>query len=146
MRYFLDCEFNGFGGALISMALAPEDGGESLYLARHCSNPTPWVRANVLPRLKDAPLPRFVDEPWGYQIKAFLGVETVEIIADWPEDLIHFLNELLVAPGQRVYLRPTLTLINQVDLPVLEHEQGVPHHALWDAISLRDRYQLLLDN
>ena len=32
MRYFLDTEFNGFGGALISLALVPEDGSEEFYV------------------------------------------------------------------------------------------------------------------
>ncbi len=32
MRYFLDTEYNGFGGALLSLALVPEDGGEEFYV------------------------------------------------------------------------------------------------------------------
>ena len=31
MRYFLDTEYNGWGGALLSLALVPDD-GEELYL------------------------------------------------------------------------------------------------------------------
>lgn len=42
MRIYVDCEFNGFGGELMSMALVAEDGRE-------------WY--NVLP------LPRDI-EPW----------------------------------------------------------------------------------
>ena len=32
MRYFLDTEFNGFGGALLSVALVPADGSEEFYV------------------------------------------------------------------------------------------------------------------
>src|SRR5690349_8168775 len=31
MRYFLDTEYDGFGGKLLSIALVPEDGGEEFY-------------------------------------------------------------------------------------------------------------------
>ena len=31
MRYFLDCEYNGFGGELISLALVPEHGDHEFY-------------------------------------------------------------------------------------------------------------------
>ena len=31
LRYFLDTEYNGWGGALLSLALVPDD-GEDLYL------------------------------------------------------------------------------------------------------------------
>ena len=31
MRYFLDTEFNGFGGTLISVALVPEHGDDDFY-------------------------------------------------------------------------------------------------------------------
>ena len=33
MRYFLDTEFNGFGGALISLALVPEIGDKDFYVS-----------------------------------------------------------------------------------------------------------------
>ena len=38
MRYFLDTEFNGFGGALLSLALVPED-GEEFYVTLDCDGP-----------------------------------------------------------------------------------------------------------
>ena len=48
MRYFLDCEFNGFGGAFISIGLAPEAAdAPPFYEATACENPTPWVKEAV---------------------------------------------------------------------------------------------------
>ena len=32
MRYFLDTEFNGFGGDLLSLALVPEHGADEFYV------------------------------------------------------------------------------------------------------------------
>jgi hypothetical protein len=56
MKYYLDTEFNEFGGELISLALVRED-GESLYLVY----PEPkdgygeWVKDNVVPIISDLP-------------------------------------------------------------------------------------------
>lgn len=45
-RYFMDTEYNGFGGQLISLALVPED-EEAVpsYEALACANPNSWVVA-----------------------------------------------------------------------------------------------------
>ena len=51
MRYFLDTEYDGFGGPLISLALVPEDGGEELYLVLDQDATDPWVERNVIPFL-----------------------------------------------------------------------------------------------
>ena len=53
MRYFLDTEYNGFGGALLSLALVPEDGGEEFYVTLECDAP-----ARSLGRAPRHPLPR----------------------------------------------------------------------------------------
>ena len=59
MRYFLDAEFNGFGGELISLALVPEqDGLPPFYEAIRCDAPTDWVAENVIPVLETRPLGR----------------------------------------------------------------------------------------
>ena len=55
MRYFLDTEYNGWGGALLSLALVPDD-GEELYLTLDWSGMLePWVEQNVLPYLDTVP-------------------------------------------------------------------------------------------
>ena len=48
MHFFIDCEWNGSGGELISMALTAADGRE-FYRALECPNPEPWVARNVIP-------------------------------------------------------------------------------------------------
>jgi hypothetical protein len=49
-KLFLDCEYNGFGGPLISMALVTEDGRE-FYEVLPCEDPESWVAQHVMPNL-----------------------------------------------------------------------------------------------
>ena len=49
MRYFLDTEFNGFAGELISVALVPEHGDQEFYAVLPLPEaPNNWVTRNVL--------------------------------------------------------------------------------------------------
>ena len=55
MRYFLDTEYNGTGGELISLALVPDD-GEELYLTLAVTEPLhQWVERHVVPYLDSVP-------------------------------------------------------------------------------------------
>ena len=56
MRYFLDTEFNGFGGALISVALVPEHGDDDFYASLPLPDVIePWVERHVIPYLRHVP-------------------------------------------------------------------------------------------
>ena len=56
LRYFLDTEYNGWGGALLSLALVPEDGGQEVYVTLDWSGSVePWVEQNVMPYLDTVP-------------------------------------------------------------------------------------------
>lgn len=147
MLYFLDCEFNGFGGELISLALSGEMG--ELYLARtedelNALDGHEWIAEHVLPflSLADArptvmPLARF-----GRAIQDFLaGDKGPVIIADWPEDLMHLMQCLIIAPGQMVRIPDlTLRLMSASAYPT-DMEEAVQHNALWDARALRHAVQ-----
>ena len=57
MRYFLDTEYNGWGGALLSLALVPDE-GEELYLTIDWDGPLEeWVERHVIPYLDMVPEP-----------------------------------------------------------------------------------------
>jgi hypothetical protein len=141
--YFLDCEFNGFGGELISLALSGETG--ELYLSRPESELNAladhdWIADHVLPHLSlpDArpdimPLDRF-----GRAIQAFLTNDPAPVIvADWPEDLMHLMQCLIIAPGQMVRIPDlSLRLLHASAYPT-DMEEAVQHNALWDARALR---------
>lgn len=144
MRYFLDTEFNGFGGALLSLALVPDDGSEEFYVALACDDPLhPWVEQYVLPYLDHVPVglvsPRLDRASAAGALAAFLAHDQApEIIADWPDDIAHFSQLLLVGPGRMVPV-PSL-ILRLVTLPGFStaENSAVPHNALHDARALRD--------
>lgn len=144
MRYFLDCEYNGFGGALLSLALVPEDGGEELYLTFDCAGPfDPWVERNVMPYLDHVPdalrLPRVGREPAARAIAMYLAHDDEpEIVADWPSDIELFCGLLSIAPGRMVAISQLgFRLIRLGSFSPAENSD-VPHNALHDARALRE--------
>lgn len=143
MRYFLDTEFDGFGGALISLALVPEDGSEEFYVVLDHSAQDPWVIRNVIPFLNHVPdglcAPRLDRAAASHALAQWLAHDDgAEIIADWPEDLAHLANLLVTGPGRMHPVRG-LTL-RFVPLPGFSTaaNSSVPHNALHDARALRD--------
>lgn len=148
MRYFLDTEFNGFGGALLSVALVPED-GEEFYVTLDCADPiVPWVERNVVPYLDNVPVglvaPRLSRREAADAVAAYLAPDPEpEIVADWPEDLTQFCALLMIGPGLMVPV-PPLTF-RLVPLPGFSTaaNSAVPHNALHDARALRDHFRLL---
>ena len=125
MNIFIDCEWNSFGGELISMALVAENGQE-FYEVLGCDNPHPWVAENVMPILnKDA---IGIDE-FKKKLRRFLmQFDSVNIVADWPEDIKHFCDALIVGAGMRMDT-PALSM----QIVRIEAESALPHNALEDA-------------
>jgi hypothetical protein len=143
MRYFLDTEFNGFGGALISLALVPEFGDEEFYVSLPLPDEIhPWVEQHVIPYL------RFVPPALDYELSREHAAHHLEvylasdpdpvIVADWPDDLAHFCQILLTGPGEMIALNGLrLELINGVGFSSAVNSK-VPHNALHDARALKD--------
>ena len=144
MRYFLDTEFNGFCGALISLALVPEEGADELYLTLQSTEaPHKWVERHVFPYLDSVPAglqsPRLERAAAAEAVSQYIGFDPApEIVADWPEDFAQFCNLLMTGPGQIVSI-PTLTL-RLMRLPGFSTaaNSAVPHNALHDARALRE--------
>ena len=140
-RYFLDCEFNGMGGNLISLALVSDDGQE-LYAATSCLAPVPWVGDNVMPIIRCAGA-----EPiscsrshFGLLITEFLDTDSDPIIvADWPDDIAYFCKALIVAPGQMVGIPSIKFEMRRVDAYPTTLPGAIQHNALWDARALRHK-------
>lgn len=134
-KLFLDCEFNGFNGALISMALVNRDGKHEFYEVVECAEPiVDWVKDNVMPILYKDPIPY---KQFQTRLQAFLfKFSKVSIYADWPDDIKYFCQSLIVAPGQQFSHPPiTFTLLDNVD-----YESVIPHNALEDAIGIKNWY------
>jgi len=134
MNLYLDCEFNSFGGELISIALVPSDGTREFYEAVQITEPVkPWVAEHVMPILNVRQKP--VEWVQGC-LQAFLEQwPHIHIIADWPEDIAYFCKLCITGPGKRIRL-PRLTFeIITIDAP-----SKLPHNALADAIGIRDAH------
>ena len=136
MRFWLDCEWNDWGGELISIALVAEDNSH-FYGILPCTNlnPTQWVNENVLSVIA-------LNDPTWYAYKSELQRdlavylrrdEYCHIAADWPEDIQHFCTLLINGPGTKVCTPPlSFKILNNVS-----YISEIPHNALSDAIALR---------
>src|SRR5207237_8412732 len=104
LRYFLETEYNGWGGALLSLALVPED-GEELYLTLDWDGPLePWVERHVIPYLDVVPeslTSSRLSRPDAARMVAhyLAGDPDPLIVADWPEDIAQLNTLLVTGPG-----------------------------------------------
>jgi hypothetical protein len=144
MRYFLDCEFDGFGGPLLSLALVPDDNSEEYYAILEHDRPcTDWVERHVVPYLDTVPLALKAEPQPAADVARELSrwlspFDDVEIVADWPDDIAYFCKALLTGNGQMVTVPPlTFRLLNLAGFSTARNS-AVPHNALHDARALRD--------
>ena len=143
MRYFLDTEYNGIGGELLSLALVPDDGDE-LYLTFAATDPpVEWVSRHVVPYLDSVPeqlsCPRLSRRDAAHELEHYLRHdEEPLIVADWPEDIAQFCNLMITGPGDMVDVRRvTFRLVPLSNFSTAANSK-VPHNALHDARALRD--------
>jgi len=133
MKIWIDTEFNGHGGELISMALVAENGKEWYGVRDHDYPIDPWVREHVIPFLGQDP---DADSTLHESLNQYLhGFDSVHIIADWPADIAHFCRFLECKPGCRIGPLNMTFEINS-DLPDTAAFSAIPHNALEDARAL----------
>ncbi len=143
MRYFLDTEYNGWGGALLSLALVPDD-GEELYVTLDWEDHLEeWVERHVVPYLDMVPdalvSPRLSRADAARSVAHYLaGDNGPVIIADWPEDIALFNSLLLTGPGTMVEVPPLTFQFVALSGFSTAANSKVPHNALHDARALRD--------
>jgi hypothetical protein len=144
MRYFLDTEYNGFGGALLSLALVPDDGQEEFYVTiAHDGALDPWVERHVVPYFDMVPealkSPRLPRRAAAEALASWLAHDPdPEIVADWPEDLAHFAMLLVTGPGQMLTVPAYGLRFEPLANFSTAANSAVPHNALHDARALRD--------
>lgn len=133
MTLYLDTEFNGHTGRLISIALASSIDNSHFYevLVIHSQRYIePWVRENVLPVLNQKPEPV---ETVRARLHAFLHRHQGEpIIADWPGDFAHLMGLMCGPSYEQSY---TVPLIMQLIISGPLNPE-IPHNALSDAKAL----------
>ena len=143
VRYFLDTEYNGWGGALLSLALVPDD-GEELYLTLDWDSALePWVERHVVPYLDTVPAeltsPRLNRADAARMLAHYLAGDPAPlIVADWPEDIAQFNMLLLTGPGMMVDVPPLSFQFIALAGFSTAANSAVPHNALHDARALRD--------
>ena|SRR5436190_1131896 len=146
MRYFLDTEYNGFGGSLLSLALVPDDGGDEFYITIACTDQLdPWVERNVIPFLDSVPdmlkNPRVSREAAAEALAHWLSNDAApEIVADWPEDLSQLAMLLVTGPGRMIDVPPLILRYEPLHGFSTAANSKVPHNALHDARALRDHF------
>ena len=134
MNIYLDTEFNGFGGQLISIGMISED-GRDFYMVRSLPPKVdPWVAANVIPILGQNP----VDVgTFKTKLRDYLAqFDKINIIADWPDDIKYFCEALILGPGIAMH-HPPITFELRRDI---SGKSQLPHHALADAKGIRLAY------
>jgi hypothetical protein len=141
MRIFVDCEFNGFGGDLLSMALVPEDaslGIDPWYEVIHqrqafCWNG--WVYDNVFSVFGKDAISK--DEFRASFLKYIQQFDNPTICADWYTDLVHFFSMF----AGRSHTE-SVGFACKAELVLIEnYHSETPHNALSDALAIRDAWR-----
>lgn len=130
---FIDCEFNGGHGELISMAIVSEDGQRVFYEVVEHKQPTvDWVEENVIPILNKLPVPSSVFKE---RLKKFLDAfPKLTLIADHAADLFYFTQQIVGAEG---WMMVEYQLDLRVDPSISAKKSTILHNALEDAKALR---------
>lgn len=151
MRFYLDTEFDGHNGELLSLALVPEQlGSDSLHVRTTERATDPWVIANVEPLMgrDDADVSAEVPlNEVGIVIASFFSLvraTAIVIVADSAVDIGRFCRALSTGMDGGW---------QSVDYPLLRFEVhdvaaypttlpgAVQHNAWWDAMALREKLQ-----
>jgi hypothetical protein len=133
-KLYLDTEFNGFNGKLMSMALVPEDDSlpEFYKEIEFTGQLDPWVKENVVPHMFLLPCTYTEFQNALAQYLFLIGECT--IVADWPDDIRYFCEALITGPGEML---PTAHKVQFELNRGIDYVSYVPHNALWDARGIK---------
>jgi hypothetical protein len=157
--YTLDCEFDGYQGRLLSIALFNRE--RSFYGRLYEEDPvyTPWVAEHVAPLLhshsaqvEDHPqldknhlfvttlsknLAGITEALENFLVGKNPPARPVRIHTDWPDDVKYFSELLLTGPGTMINIPSVEFKVNRVDsYPTSLVKGAVQHNAWWDAFVL----------
>jgi hypothetical protein len=152
MNYTLDCEFNGYRGELLSLALYTEgfpnqgnDRSRSFYAVFTDTQESaqPWVQQNVMPHLHKRPrvgpdaalfCVAGTREQVQQALTNFLRDDAEVLIhVDWPDDIRYFCDLLITGPGTMLELDHLHFQLHRVDSYPTTVPAAIQHHAWWDA-------------
>ena len=142
-RYYIDCEFDGHNGPLLSMAIVRDDDDYSIHMRIAQEAKDPWVRKNVMPLMDQHKATQsgivYINDVGGV-IRAFIDTDEPTIIADSPVDIGRFCAVISTgadggwASADYPFMRFE---VHNVDCYPTTLEGAVQHNAWWDAMALR---------
>lgn len=137
---FLDTEFNGHGGELLSMAFVGED-SEWYAALPNPENPNPWVAARVIPKLGSHRLSKeeFREELHKYLLLYSYG-DGVRIVADSYADFLYLFQQFA---GPTYAESLNIPCVCELVAAPSGYNPSAPHNALSDA---KELWNLLRDN
>jgi hypothetical protein len=128
---YIDCEFNGWMGELISFAMVADDGGEFYSVLPEPRTWDAWCFDNVFPVLGKPPVASRADFRLAF-LEFLRGYRNPTIVADWPADLFYFFQVMLGTGHEESVLLPCQTRLVSCD-----YASVTPHNALEDARAIR---------
>jgi len=143
--YFIDCEFDGHNGPLLSIALVRDD-GQSIHIETTAIASDPWVLANVVPLMSQNDATTHpLAQPYqvGPMVRQFIGGDAAPVVvADSPVDIGRFCQVVMTdARGEYAPNNwPVLAFeVHDVDCYPTDLPGAVQHNAWWDAMALRHK-------
>ena len=147
MRYYLDCEFDGHAGELLSIALVDER-GFSLHVRTTARATDPWVIENVEPLMDSHDADMGCEVPVnevGVVLRQFLSLDREPcVVADSPVDIGRFCRAISTGDdgGWASADYPRMTFeVHNVDCYPTTLPGAIQHNAWWDSMALRHRIQ-----
>lgn len=142
-RFYVDCEFDGHNGPLLSIALVRED-GNGIHIRTTENACDPWILENVVPLMESHSAQHSAHIGLlgvGPLLMGFIGeCKCPTIIADSPVDIGRFCRALSTDhngewastnyPGMRFE-------VHNIDCYPTNLPGAVQHNAWWDAMALR---------
>lgn len=146
-RYYIDCEFDGHNGPLLSLAMVRDD-GKNIHIRTDARAIDPWVKANVIPIMDkhDASQGQWIPlDEVGPSIRHFIGNDPQPVVvADSPVDIGRFCRAVSTGPdgewASADYERMTF-IVENVDCYPTDLPGAVQHNAWWDAIALKHKLE-----
>lgn len=144
MNYYLDTEFNGFNGTLISLGIVSEK-GKCIYLVNKSHpnwNINEWVKENVLPLINYVPIgvvPQVIEfNEFPSHLDSYFTDDTdIRVHSDWPDDIKYLCKCLITGPGTMIKIPNIAFHVHRVEAHPNDIQGCQQHNAIWDAIALR---------
>jgi hypothetical protein len=145
--YYIDTEFNGLGGELLSMAIIGPTQNLYLVVPRPTEVLEQFVSEKVWPLRFYCPL-NPIETPvseWAQFIEAYLKQTArngqVNIVADWPDDIRYFCETIITGPGTMIDSLDLNFTVARVDAYPNDIKDAVQHNAYWDAVALKKKIE-----